>query len=227
MNLQTLVITLVSLMVLSIGFTVIVNERNKRLMEFRQKLARLRHRSDYIKEIALATEYLVDDANIPIQLLFQASAIAKQIQDLSGTDPHAQATLRSNLELINRWEKDGVNKELRIIANSNLEVERYKKQLFEADRILQVSTQTGMLNQTQYQQLQKELAWATLAIEANAHLNQADTAAETGDTFTAQAHYRHARNCLESSHNKDPRCLQLIIDAKARLDALDNLEKSG
>jgi hypothetical protein len=227
MNLQTLVISLVSLMVLSIVVAVAVSERNKRQMELRQKLARLRARSDYIKEIALATEYLVDDANIPTQLLFQASMMAKQIEELAGSDPHAQATLRSNLELITRWETDGLNREMRIIANNNVEVDRYKKQLFEADRILQVSMQIGLLDKTNYQQLKNELAWSTLAIEANAHLKQGDVAAETSDTFTAQAHFRHARNCLEASHCKDPRCLEMIVDAKAKLDALDHIEHSS
>jgi hypothetical protein len=227
MNLQTLVIALVSLMVLSIVVAVAVNERNKRQLELRQKLARLRARSDYIKEIALASENLVDDANIPTQLLFQASMMAKQIEDLAGSDPHAQATLRSNLELINRWESAGLNREMRIIATNNLEVARYQKQLFEADRILQVSTQIGLLDSARYEQLKNELAWASLAIEANAHLAQGNTAVESGDRFTAQAHFRHARNCLEASHCKDPRCLDMISDAKAKLDALDHTEPSG
>lgn len=227
MNLETLVITLLSLMVISIAVAVFLNERSKRQFEYRQKMARLRQRSDYIKEIALATESLVDDANIPVQLLFQASALAKQIVDMAdGTDPHAQATLNSNLELISRWESQGLNPDLRIIASSNLEVDRYKKHLFEADRILQVSTQIGMLNPQSYQKLHDELAWSTLALEASAHIKQGDEATTSRDLFAAQAHYRHARNNLEASHCKDPRCIDMINEAKRKLDELNELERS-
>jgi hypothetical protein len=223
MSLQTIVITLVSLVILAMGIAVVLNERNKRLEELKQKLARLRQRSNFIREIALATEVLVEDATIPTQLLFQASTIAKQIQDLAPNDAYAIATLRDNLQLISRWEKDGLNPENRIVAMSNLEVDRYKKQLAEADRILQVSTQTGMLSTIQYQQLQKELTWASIAIEADSHLKQGDLAVENEDGFAAQAQYRHARNCLERSHNKDKRCLEMLENAKTKLDALDSL----
>jgi hypothetical protein len=225
MNLQTVVIILVSLMLASIGGVVFLNERNKRRLEYQQKLARLRQRADYIKEIALASEHLVDDVKIPLQLLLQASAMAKQIQDLAkGKDPHAQTTLLSNLELITRWETDGLDAEKCTVANNNLEAERYKKQLFEADRILQVSMQLGMINQASYQQLHDELAWSTLAIDARAHIKQGDTAAAANDTFAAQSHYRHARNNLEASRCKDPRCIELTNVAKARLDELSTTQ---
>jgi hypothetical protein len=77
-----------------------------------------------------------------------------------------------------------------------------------------------------YQQLHEELAWSTLAIEARAHIKQGDEATSSRDFFAAQAHYRHARNHLEASHYKDPRCINLINEAKTKLDALDALEKS-
>ncbi|GAB1257004.1 hypothetical protein NBRC116494_15060 [Aurantivibrio plasticivorans] len=209
-------ITAASLILLSaIGIAALflvslVNRRQAKARQARQRVKMLKFRFDSLDELASVIDSLVDNRAISRRIYDEALKMLDAMQRLDPTASHIQASVahaqRRAVELADNASSRVINR----LRESDGQIAKAQQSLAEAGRILKQQFNRGDIAETEYDNYIAELRWLHLFVEVISLTGRGMISMQRDDVMGAFSFYKRAQACLLQSENRDERRTRLI-----------------